>query len=157
MLLTAAMRDFPLFAQHRRRAHLYRDNPHCKVSQDPQHIGSRSMIVYVLMTQQSQERQSVRMDSAGEMAGAAPGMKSLGNYARKLALTQAKAGLLPLPTPKQQVSLVFQTLYVSFVRDPSSCTIKHATGGSGCHVDQAPGKPQQQCAAIYACTHILMR
>lgn len=56
------------------------------------------------MLQELQERQSVRMDSAGEMAGAAPGIKSVGNYARKLALTQAKAGLLPLPTAnKQQV------------------------------------------------------
>ena len=53
--------------------------------------------------QERQERQSVRMDSAGEMAGAAPGMRSIGGYARKLALTQAKAGLLPMPAAKQDV------------------------------------------------------
>ena len=78
------------------------------------------MTVYILVMQQQRDRPSVRIDSAGEMAGTAPGMKSLGNYARKLALTQAKAGLLPLPTPKQQVSLVFQPSHVSLVDDSQS-------------------------------------
>lgn len=52
-----------------------------------------------------QERQSVRMDSAGEMCGDGGGAsgKSMGAYARKLAMAQAKAGLLPLPAAKQQV------------------------------------------------------
>lgn len=88
------------------------------------------MIAYVLMMQESRERQSVRMDSAGEMAGTAPGMKSLGNYARKLALTQAKAGLLPLPTPKQ-VSFVFQASYVSLVHTLSSCNALSHTHALG--------------------------
>lgn len=64
----------------------------------------------------------MRMDSAGEMAGTTPGMHGLGNYARKLALTQAKAGLLPLPMPKQQVDLVRQPTYVSLLVQ-SSCSI----------------------------------
>jgi hypothetical protein len=84
------------------------------------------MTARVLIMQQHRERQSVRMDSAGEMAGAPPGMKGLGNYARKLALTQAKAGLLPLPTAKQQVSLVLQascvihSIVCTLVDSPSS-------------------------------------
>ena len=78
--------------------------------------------------QQSRERPSVRMDSAGEMAGAAPSAKGLGNYARKLALTQAKAGLLPLPTPKQQVSLMFQPSDVSLLDFPIFCNMLYMRG-----------------------------